>query len=69
MGQLYIQKNTVSALVNLMFHEGVISTHVKNMTDLESAKKSLAPLYFWKTPVRSDASNSSASGLLILLRS
>ena len=38
------------------------STHVRNMTDLESAKKSLTPLFFWKTPVHSDASSSSVSG-------
>ena len=36
--------------------------HVKNITDLESAKKSLGTLFFEKTPVHSDASSSSASG-------
>ena len=42
-------------------HEHV-STHTRNMTDLKSAKKSLAPLFFRKTPVHSNASSSSASG-------
>lgn len=38
------------------------SAHVRNMTDLESGKKSLALLFFRKIPVHSDASSSSASG-------
>ena len=36
-------------------------THVTNMIDLESAKKSLVPLFFWYTPVHSNESSSSAS--------
>ena len=38
------------------------SAHVRNMTDLEKAK-SLAPLFFRKTPVHSGASSSSASSI------
>ena len=39
------------------------STYVRNMTDLESVKKSLMPLFFRKTPVHSDASSFSASDI------
>ena len=70
LGQLCIQENAVSASVNSMLHGDVSlqsshkrgSAHVRNMTDLESAKKSLALLFFRKIPVHSDASSSSASG-------
>ena len=41
-------------------HEHV-STHARNMTGLKSVKKSLAPLFFQKTPVHSNESSSSAS--------
>ena len=55
LGQLYIQQNAVSPSMNLMFQGDVslqsevmnVAVHMsdRNMTDLESAKKSLVPLF------------------------
>ena len=69
--QLYIQQNAVSCLSEFHFawesesaarsHEHG-NTHLRNITDLESTRKSLVPLFFWNTPVHSDSSSSSASG-------
>ena len=51
---------SVYASVSLMLHRNVsLQSEVMNV---ESAKKSMAPPFFWKTPVHSDASSSSASG-------
>ena len=38
------------------------NTHLRNITDLESTRKRLVPLFSWNTQVHSDSSSSSASG-------